>query len=152
MEPRQLQQMDSSTTSILYHLQWEAPSNINDIDLDHYQLYANDILVQRIHADQRYALISLQEGVTTTIKVVAANRCGQVGNYSLVTIIPATTPATINDPHTGPPTTVAANDGYATTSPDIQTDTNTYSYTSGSQLSMASLITLTCTTFLALFT
>lgn len=76
MEPHQLQQIDSSTTSILYYLQWEAPSNVDDIDLDHYKLYANDILVQRIHADQTYALISLQEGVTTTVKVAAANKCG----------------------------------------------------------------------------
>ena len=144
MEPHQLQK-NSTTTSILYHLQWKAPSNIDDIDLDHYQLFANDTLVQRIHVDQRYALISLQEDVTTTVKVVAVNRCGQVGNYSLVTI----TPATANDPHTGLLTTAAASDGYAKTSPDVQTEAN---MNSGSQQSMASLIILACTTFLALIT
>ena len=96
MTPRQLQQVDSSTTTaLLYHLQWEAPSNIEDVDLDHYQLYSNDTLVQRVHADQRYALIDLQEGVPTTVNVAAANKCGQISNFSTETITPATT----NRPH-----------------------------------------------------
>ena len=140
MEPSQLQQTDSSTTSILYYVEWEAPSNIGNIDLDHYQLYANDILVQRIHADQRYALISLQEGVTTTVKVAAVNKCGQVSNHSVISIT--------SDPRA--PQTKTELDGYVTTSPDVQTDAKMYNYTSGSQQSIASLIILACTIFLAL--
>ena len=155
LPPRQLQEKDSSSTSVLYYLQWEAPSNINDTDLDHYQLYANDTLVQRIHADQRYALVSLQEGTTTTVKVVAANKCGQVSNYSLVSISPN---IAANEPHR-PQTTVAtggyATDDYATTAPDsdVRSEANSYAYStgiSGSQRSMASLVTLIYSTFLAL--
>ena len=124
MTPRQLQQVDSSTTTtLLYHLQWEAPSNIEDVDLDHYQLFLNDTLVQRVHADQRYALINLQEGVPTIIKVAAANKCGQISNFSLVTITPATT----NRPQT---TVVAATDDDATAGPDVQMVDDS---TSGSQ-------------------
>ena len=143
LEPRQLQQMDSSsTTSILYHLQWEAPLNGDDVDLNHYQIYVNNTLLQRIHADQTYALVSLQEGITATIKVAAANRCGQISNYSFVTIMP-------ERPQT---TTVAASDVYATTSPDVGTDANINDRTSGScaQMCVGSLTTITCATFLAL--
>ena len=142
LEPRQLQQMDSSsTTSILYHLQWEAPLN-SDVDLDHYQIYVNDTLLQRIHAEQTYALVSLQEGITATIKVATANRCGQISDYSFVTIMP-------ERPQT---TTVAASDVYATTSPDAGTDANINDRTSGScaQMCVGSLPTITCATFLAL--
>ena len=123
MEPRQLQQTDSSSTSLLYYLRWEAPSNIDDVDLGHYQLYANDTLVQRIHADQRYALISLQEGTTTTVKVVAVNKCGRFSNYdNLVSITPNTA---TNEPHR-PQTTAAPTDGYTTTvpNPNVQSDAN----------------------------
>ena len=140
MEPHQLQQMGSSTTSILYHLQWEASSNSDDVDLDHYQVYVNDALLQRIHADQTYALVSLQEGITATIKVAAANRCGQISNYSFVTIMP-------ERPQT---TTVAASDVYTTTSPDARTDANINDQTSGSQMSVGSLLTLAYATFLTL--
>ena len=152
LAPRQLQEMDSSSTSVLYYLQWEAPSNINDTDLDHYQLYANDTLVQRIHADQRYALISLQEGTTTAVKVAAANKCGQVSNYSLVSISPN---IVANEPHR--PQTTVATDGYATddyvTTADVQSEANLYAYgtgISGSQRSMASLVIFIYSTFLAL--
>ena len=140
--------MDSNTTTILYYLQWEAPSNIENIDLDHYQLYSNDTLVQRVHADQRCALelIDLQEGVPTTVNVAAANKCGQISNFSTETITPATT----NRPQT---TVVAAtDDDDATDGPDVQTDTVIDDSTSGSQQSMASLVLLACTTLLALLT
>ena len=132
----------SSTTSILYHLQWEAPLNGDDVDLNHYQIYVNDTLLQRIHADQTYALVSLQEGITATIKVAAANRCGQISDYSFVTITP-------ERPQTA---TVAASDVYATTSPDAGTDASIDDRTSGAQMSVGSLITLVYATFLALLT
>lgn len=144
--PRQLQQVDSNTlNTILYHLQWEPPSNIEDVDLDHYQLYLNDTLVQRVHTDQRYALVSLQEGVPTTVKVAAANKCGQISNFSTETITPATT----NRPQTTVTVAVTDNDATASPRPVVQTD---YDSTSGSQQSMASLVLIACTTLLALLT
>ena len=138
MEPQQLQQTDSSSTSLLYYLQWETPSNIDDVDLGHYQVYANDTLVQTIHAKQRYALIGLQEGTTTTVKVVAVNKCGQVSNYSLVSI---RSDVTIN-PHT-------SDNAVTTSSTPGDQDSDRFS---GSQQITASLVLLICTTLLALFT
>ena len=138
MTPHQLQQVDSSTTTaILYYLQWEAPSNIEDIDVDHYQLFLNDTLVQRVHADQRYALINLQEGVPTTVKVAAANKCGQISNFSTETVTSATT--------NRPQTTVMP-----TTNDDATAAQMVDNSTSGSQQSMASLVLLACTILLAL--
>ena len=131
MTPRQLQQVDSSTTTtILYHLQWEAPSNIENINLDHYQLFLNDTLV---HADQKYALINLQEGVPTIVKVAAANKCGQISNFSTETITPATT--------NRPQTTVVPTTDDATAAQILMVDNST----SGSQQNMASLYHFTST-------
>ena len=143
MMPHQLQQVDSSTT--LYHLQWEAPSNIENINLDHYQLFLNDTLVQRVHADQRYALIDLQEfeGVPTTVKVAASNKCGQISNFSTEIITPSTT----NRSQT---TVVPTTDNDTTAGPDIQTDTSVDDSTSGSRQSMASLVIITCAALLVI--
>ena len=146
-EPRSLQQMGSNGTFILYYLQWERPSNSADIELDHYQLrYANDTLIQKVHADQQYAVINLQKGVdvTTTVKIAAADKCGQVSNYDLVSITPNITLSTNLD---GPQTTPATVD-YVTTSTEGQRITpDSYSR---SQCSMANQLVIICITFLAL--
>ena len=105
----------------------------------------NSSLVQRVHADQKYALINLQEfeGVPTIVKVAAANKCGQVSNFSPRAIIPPTT----NEPQT---TVVAATDNDATAGPDVQTDTKVDHSISGSQQSMASLVIIACAALLAI--
>ena len=117
--------MNSSTTLVRYYLQWEGPSNIKDIDLDYYQLYANETPIQRIHPDQRYAVITLQNNATTIVKITAVDKCRQMSNYSSITITPDQTNS--DD-----------------TSTELQNSTDS------SKSNMASLVAIICTTFLAL--
>ena len=131
-EPHLLQ-TESSTTSDQYYVQWEPPSNIADFDLDHYQIYADDSLIQRVYGDQRYAVINVQKGATTTVKIAAADKCEQMSNHSLTTI----TASSITTNTDRPQTTAVTSDSSAA-SADSQ---NSYS---GSQHNMSNLLVVIC--------
>lgn len=104
-EPQLLVQTDVSAQ---YYLEWEAPSNRQNFDLDHYQLFSsNDSLIQRVHSDQHYAVITVEKGVTTTLKLAAADKCGQVSSRASISI----TPNLISEPET---TTMSNSDNHTT--------------------------------------
>ena len=132
-EPHLLQ-TESSTTSDQYYVQWEPPSNIADFDLDHYQLYADDSLIQRVYGDQRYAVIDVQKGVTTTVKIAAADKCRQLSNYRLTTI----TASSVTTDSDRPQTTAVTFDSSSAASADSQ---NSYS---GSQHNASNLLVIIC--------
>ena len=136
-EPHLFQQ-EISNTMTLYYLKWEAPSNSARSDLDRYLLYLNDNLIQSIQANQRYAVVSIDNDVTNTIKIAAADTCGQVSNFSSITI-PLNNIIT-NNPG---PETNSVDD--ISTDPDH--DLQRYS---NSIHSIASLVLIVCTAFLGL--
>ena len=45
-------------------------------------------MVQKVHPEQRYAVINVHNGLTTFVKVVAIDKCGQVSDFSQIFISP----------------------------------------------------------------
>jgi hypothetical protein len=131
-EPHLFQRGNSNTT---YYLQWDAPSNSAQSDLDRYLLYINDTLTQGVQANQRYAVVSIQNNVTTTVKIAVADTCGQVSSFSESITIPQ---YITNNLETN---SVAVDD--ISIDPDLQRYSN-------SKHSIASLVLFECTAFLAL--
>ena len=77
---------DLKQETIQYYLLWDPPLNNHEVDIDHYDVYSNSVLLEE--TIQRYAIIELQRDITTTIKVAAVDSCGQVSNYSSLSITP----------------------------------------------------------------
>ena len=131
-EPGHLFQQNSNT---LYYLEWEAPSNSAESDLDRYLLYLNDNLIRSIQANLRYAVVSIDNDVTNTIKIAAADTCGQVSNFSSITV-------PLNN-------IITNNPGPETNSVDDNIISIDQRY-SKSIHSVASLVLIVCTAFLGL--
>ena len=136
-EPQLLVQTDLSAQ---YYLEWEPPSNSQNFDLDHYQLFsANDSLLQRIHSDQHYAVVTVGKGVTTTIKLAAVDKCGQVSTHASTSI----TPSVISEHEITP--TPNSNDRTTTTATTVEGQT--FQSQSSSDLLLAVII---CAVLLAI--
>ena len=138
-EPGHLFQQEISNPMTLYYLEWEAPSNSAESDLDRYLLYLNDNLIQSVQANQRYAVVSIDNDVTNTIKIAVADTCGQVSSFSSITI-PLNNIIT-NNP--GPETNSVDDNNIVSTDPDLQRYSNSIH-------SIASLVLIIYTAFLGL--
>lgn len=110
-EPRLLVQTDLTAQ---YYLEWEPPSNHQNFDLDHYQLFSSNDSLIRVHSDQHYAVITIQKGVTTTVKLAAADKCGQISSNTSVSITPSIV-STPGDEHKTRTTTIYDNSMMYTT-------------------------------------
>ena len=137
-EPHLFQQ-EIPNTMTRYYLEWEAPSNSAESDLDRYLLYLNDNLIQSIQANQRYAVVSIDNDVTNTIKIAVADTCGQVSSFNSVTI-PLYNIVTSNP---GPETN-SVDDNNISSSTDQSHSSSVHS--------IASLMLIICTAFLGLLT
>ena len=51
-------------------------------------MFVGDNLVQKVHPEQRYAVISVHKGHTTVVKLSAIDKCGQMSNFSQISIAP----------------------------------------------------------------
>ena len=80
--------LSESNTTTQYLLEWEPPANLGGINLDHYELYIGENLVQKVHHEQRYAVINIQNGLARTIiKLASIDQCGQTSNFSQISIV-----------------------------------------------------------------
>lgn len=80
--------LTQSNTISQYYLEWEPPINQGDTNLDHYELYIGENLIQKVHPEQRYAVINVHNGFTTVVRLTAIDKCGQMSNYSHISIVP----------------------------------------------------------------
>ena len=80
--------LSESNTTTQYLLEWEPPANLGGPNLDHYELYIGENLVQKVHHEQRYAVINIQNGLARTIvKLASIDQCGQISNFSQISIV-----------------------------------------------------------------
>ena len=80
--------LTQSNITSQYYLEWKPPKNQGDTDLDHYELYIGENLIQKVHPEQRYAVINVHNGFTTVVRLAAIDKCGQMSNYSHISIVP----------------------------------------------------------------
>ena len=109
--------MSQSNTTSQYYLQWETPANHGDIDLDHYELCIAENLVQKVHPEQRYAVIDVYSGFTAVVRLAAIDKCGQVSNYSQISITPTNHSDSGMENIVTSVTTATARDDQGTSSP-----------------------------------
>ena len=74
--------LTQSNTISQYYLEWEPPINQGDTNLDHYELYIGENLIQKVHPEQRYAVINVHNGFTTVVRLTAIDKCGQMSTVT----------------------------------------------------------------------
>ena len=112
-------------------------------------MHIGENLVQKVHPEQRYAVINVNNGLTSIVKLATIDKCGQVSDFSQISITPMN--RSDSDEETTVTVTTVTGQDYTTTTSDRESQGIT-STTLGLVLALISCIVLISMSFAILCT